>query len=86
MLAKMTFVAHYRAVADDGPRRHQADSATAPTRGAGSGALSGKDTLARPAIVRWSSWLLGSEIHVPPMSDMWLRTHEVDYNKHALDL
>jgi hypothetical protein len=37
-------------------------------------------------IARWSSWLLGTEIHVSAMSDAWLRVHEDDWNKHGVDV
>jgi hypothetical protein len=37
-------------------------------------------------IARWSSWLLGTEIRVSPMSDTWLRAHENDRSKHGVDV
>jgi hypothetical protein len=50
------------------------------------GPLLRKVTSRHPSLVWWSSWLLGRDIYVPPMSDAWLRTHEEDWNKHGVDL
>jgi hypothetical protein len=50
------------------------------------GLLLRKVTSGHSSIARWSSWFLGSEIHVSPLSGTWLRVHETDWNKHGMDV
>lgn len=40
----------------------------------------------RGSVVRWSSRIFGTGIHVSPMSGTWLRMHEADDNKHGADV
>jgi hypothetical protein len=84
-MAKVMYVAHAGALIGERLRRHEAESATSPFRGDEHGTRWSDIAGARAVIVRWSSWLLGREIHLSRMSGTWLRTHEVEWNKHALD-
>lgn len=45
-----------------------------------------KAATGRGSILRWSSRLLGRGIHLSPMSDTWLRSHEADHNKRGADV
>jgi hypothetical protein len=41
---------------------------------------------AHATIMRWSSELLGRDIHVSRMSRHWLRTHQSDQGKRGADI
>jgi hypothetical protein len=43
-------------------------------------------TTVRDSIRRWSSQLLGTGIHLPPMSSEWLRMHETEHDKHRAEV
>jgi hypothetical protein len=38
------------------------------------------------SLVWWSSHVLGTRIHVSPMSGEWLRMHDTEQTKHGLDV
>jgi hypothetical protein len=57
-----------------------------PLMGVDIGPVLRKVTNGHSSIARWSSWLLGKEILVSPMSGRWLRAHRVDWNKHGVDV
>jgi hypothetical protein len=50
------------------------------------GPLLRKATSGHSWIAKWSSWLLGTQIQVSPMSGTWLRAHEADWSKHDMDV
>lgn len=75
-----------RALVDHRRRRRESNCPTPLTLGVEIGPLLRKVASGHRSIVRWSSWLVGRDIHVSPMSGAWLRRHEVDCNKHAADV
>jgi hypothetical protein len=77
---------HDRAFVDHGRRGLESDRPTTLMLGVEMGPLLRKMASGHVSIVRWSTWLLGREIHVSPMSGTWLRTHEADWVKHAADV
>jgi hypothetical protein len=79
------YLLHDRALVDRRRPRIESDGPT-PLMGADLGPLVRKVTGGHSWIARWSSWLLGTEIHVSPLSELWLRAHEDDWSKHGVDL
>jgi hypothetical protein len=79
------YLLHDRALVGRGRPRLEPEGPT-PDMRADIGSLLRKVTSGHPWIARWSSWILGTEIHISPMSDMWLRAHESDWNKHGVDV
>jgi hypothetical protein len=73
-----------RALVDRGLPHLGSDSRT-PPMGVDLRSLVRQVTSRHSWIVKWSSWLLDVRIHVSPVSDKWLRTHEADWNKHGMD-
>lgn len=66
------------------PRPDRDGAATA--WGSGPGSLLRAVITGHPWIARWSSWLLGTRIHVSPVSNEWLRAHRQSWNKHRVDV
>ena len=75
---------HDRALVEHGRPRLESDSPAA-SAGAALGALLRK-AASESWVARWSAWLLGTAIHVSPMSDTWLRAHDDRSSKRGMDL
>jgi hypothetical protein len=78
------YVLHDRALV--GHARPRLDSCPTPSMGGDIGPLLRKATSGHSWIAKWSSWLLGTQIQVSPMSGTWLRAHEADWSKHDMDV
>ena len=79
-------VLHDHALVDHGRRRLESNCPTTLILGVEMGPLLRRMATGHTSVVRWSIWLLGRDIRVPPMSSTWLRTHEADSVKHAADV
>ena len=79
------YLLHDPASLDHGRPRLESEC-PAPFGGAVIALLLRKVTDGRPWIAKWSAWLLGTAIHVSPISGTWLRAHEHDWNKHRADV
>lgn len=85
MIEMHMYLTHDRALIDHRRRRVESSYWLLPLGGE-LRLLVRKVATGRGSVVRWSSWLFGRGIHVPPMSGTWLRMHEADYNKHGAEV
>jgi hypothetical protein len=80
------YVTHDRALVDGGRSRGASDWLPSLPFGGEVERLMCTVASGYAPLVRWSSWLVGSGIHVPPMSGAWLRMNEAEHSKHAPEI